>query len=163
MVNFFLQTKSIGVYLLLGWIAAPVKELLNKYVFDDWDYLRFLLVLICVDTALGFYKAILEKKISPEGFGQILKKFIIYFAALICGHVLSTFTVSGSIQTGFGYLNNVIYCAVIIKESISLFKNIAKIDPGVFPDKIISLLEGFENHPIKKKKDEENTIDTDVH
>ena len=154
-----MKMRSITVYLLIGWSLAPITRFVNEYVFSDWDYLRFLFVIMAVDTLLGLYKAILAKDISSKGYGMVIKKIIVYSAALIATNVLVKFTINGATQIAFGWMNSVVYSAIIAREAISIFENIAVIDPKAMPKRLLKYLKDFDSftgRPLKLK--DEQTI-----
>ncbi|MVT11388.1 phage holin family protein [Chitinophaga tropicalis] len=146
--------KAIVIYLTLGWAMAPVISWIEKYVFSDWEFLKFLFVIVSVDTALGLFKAIRQRQVSSKGFGMVLRKIIIYTSALVATSALTKFTVSGAPQVAFSFLGNVVFSAIMVREAISIFENIAEIDPGVLPGWILKYLQKFDSLTGKKLTDE---------
>jgi toxin secretion/phage lysis holin len=140
-----MQVKTIFIYLMYGWIIAPAISFIEKYVYSDWEFLKFLFVVIVVDTVLGLVKAFIKKNISSKGFAMVLKKIIIYSAALIATSALTKFTVAGAPQAAFGFLNNVVFSAIMVREAISIFENIGEIDPNVLPSWILKYLHKFDS------------------
>src|SRR5579885_3179777 len=118
LVSFFsINTKAFIVYTMLGWTFAPIVEFINKYVYNDWEFLKFLFVITSVDTMLGFVKAIKKKQVSSKGFSMIFNKIIIYSAALIATHTLVHFTIDNQAQVVFGWFDSVVFSAIIIRET----------------------------------------------
>lgn len=146
--------KVVFLYLSLGWVMAPVIGWVEKYVFSDWEYLKFLFVVMMVDTALGVYKAIVKKRISSKGFGMVLRKIIIYTCALITTSALVKFTIEGAPQAAFSFFNNVVFSAIMLRETISIFENIAEIDPNVLPKYLLKYLHRFDSLTGKKLNNE---------
>lgn len=137
--------KSIYIYIFFGWTLAPVVEYVDKYVFNDWEFLKFLLVITSVDTLLGFIKAIKLREVSSKGFSMVFKKLIVYSCALITTHALVHFTVDNKAIAVFGWFDYVIFSGIMVREAISIFENIATIDPGAFPKKILKYLRDFDS------------------
>lgn len=150
-----MHLKPIFIYLVFGWAVAPVVSWIEKYVYNDWEFLNFLFVLITVDTLLGLIKAIVKKQVSSKGFGMVLKKIIIYTSALITTSALVKFTVSGAPQAVFGFLNNVVFSAIMVREAISIFENIGEIDPNVLPNWILKYLHKFDSLTAEKLNNED--------
>lgn len=111
--------------------------------------------MLAVDTMLGLVKAIIQKRISSKGFGMVLKKIIIYSSALITTSAMVKFTVSGAPQAAFSFMNNMVFSAIMVKEAISIFENIAEIDPNVIPPFILKYLHKFNSLTGEKLDNEE--------
>lgn len=135
-------------------LFTPILFFFQTYIFNDFDYLKWLVVLISLDTLLGFGLAISRREIDKEKFGDILIKIIVYSSCLIVGHVLENFTVSGDTIPGGNYMKLLIYVAIIIKEAISVLDNTGKISKRLVPHFILSRLKGFdETGDFKSFKD----------
>lgn len=132
--------------MVFGWTLAPLIEFVNKYVFDDWEYLKFLFVIVMVDTCLGFYKAIMKREVSSRGFAMVFNKVTIYSCTLIATSVLVRFTVEGAVQTAFGWFDSVVFSAIIVRETISIFENTAEIDPKLLPRQLLRYLKAFDKY-----------------
>jgi toxin secretion/phage lysis holin len=143
--------KQYSIYLLLGWLFAPIIQFIEKYVFNDWDYLRFLFIIAMVDTALGTYKALLKRQFSSRSFGACINKIVVYMAALITTHVMISFTVHNKAYPVFSWFDTVVFSAIIIREAVSIFENIAVIEPGVLPSSMLKYLKGFDSFTGKEK------------
>lgn len=126
-------------------IASPVIIFLQKYIFADVEFLKWLVVLMVLDTVLGFVTAFKRKEVDPEKFGDILLKILVYGSCLIVGHVLENFTVSGSTIPGGQYMKMLIYVSILVKEAISIFKNLGKISKNFVPKSILKRLKAFDN------------------
>ncbi|GAB2993806.1 hypothetical protein GCM10027284_08720 [Cyclobacterium sediminis] len=141
------QTKGILVDLLdkgkWAIITAPIFLFFQTYIFNDFDYLMWLAVLVSLDTVLGFGLAICRREVEKEKFGDILIKMIVYSSCLVVGHVLENFTVSGRTMTGGEYLKFIIYIAILIKEAISVLTNAGKVSKKLVPVFILKRLKGF--------------------
>ena len=152
--------KTLIIYFFLGWTFAPIVKFVEKYVYNDWEFLKFLFVICIVDTALGFFKAIIQKNVSSKGFSMVFSKLITYMSALITTHVLVSFTIDKQVNIIFSWFNTVVFSAIIVREAISIFENIAIIQPGAFPKKILSYLKYFDSitgklDKLKPEKDQQ--------
>ena len=88
---------------LIALPLSPLLELFERYVFGDWEFVKWLIVLVCVDTVLGFVKHWLSKDISSKAYGMIGRKLIIYSCVLILSHVMGNFSIAGQVVDSFGY------------------------------------------------------------
>lgn len=148
--------KAAALYFLAGWSIAPIIQFINKYVFDDWEFVKFLVVLCMVDTAMGFVKAIKTKKVSSRGFSMVFYKIIVYASALVSTHVLVHFSIEHKVNAVFGWFDSVVFSAIVVREAISIFENISIILPGAFPTTILKYLSQFDS--ITGRAKEENKL-----
>lgn len=130
-------------------LAIPLSffiQIFERYIFSDWDYLKFLVVLIILDTVLGFIKHWLIKDVSSKAYGLIAKKLIIYSSVMILANVCRTFTIAGESQISLQWFS--IFCCtmLMVRESLSIVENIEIICPGTFPLWIIKRLKDFDNN-----------------
>ena len=148
-----IKIKVVGVYLIAGSAFAPLFKLVNKYLFSDWEFINFLIVICAVDTLLGFVKALKQKNISSRGFSMVFKKIIIYSCALITSHAMVNYTVGGKVNRLFTYFDFVVFSSIMVREGISIFENIASIDPKAFPKRILKYLRDFDSLTGEMKND----------
>ena len=139
-----LFTINIYVFLAVSVALTPLVNFLECYVFNDWDFMRFMIILIVIDSILGFWRALKANSISSKGFGMIFKKLFVYMSLLILSHVLVNFTIEGEQSLIFLWFDDLVYSAILLRESISILENIAIIYPNVISDKILEKLKDFE-------------------
>lgn len=157
--------------LFLATPLAPIVDLFEKYVFSDWEFVRFLIILIAIDTLLSWgYHLFIERDFSSKGFSQIFMKLIVYSILLILAHVMSSYRVNGEPSTTLIWMRSLICTALIIRESISIVEKLVKLNPKLVPSFILKYLKEFdkngfiENPPKKnrifrnKNKEEDETI-----
>lgn len=146
--------KTCLAYLYIGAVTSPFVDFFTNYVYDDVSYLKSLAVICLVDTVLGFYIAFITKTISPKGFSKIFKKIITYASALIMSHVLVSFTIHDKPFIVFSWLDTVIFSAIMVNEALSILENIARVYPGLIPDKLIKYFKNFDSFTGKSKENE---------
>ncbi len=147
--------KNAFLYLSKGYILAPITFYVEKYVFSDWEFLKFLFVICSVDTALGVVRAIKDKEISSKGFSMVFNKIITYSAALIATHVLVHFTVDHKTNLIFSFFDSMVFSAIVAREGISIFEKISLISPNSFSTKVLKYLKQFDSITGKPKRNEE--------
>ena len=133
---------------------SPLIELLEKYIFGDWVFVKYLIVLMVLDSILGFTKHWIAKDVSSQAWGMVAKKIIIYASVLIVAHVLSTFQIGGEPVDSFRWFRYVACSALIIREAVSIIENAEEILPGLFPKWIISRLKWFDDNWKKEVENE---------
>lgn len=135
--------------------SATLLEIANTYLFRDWAYLRWLGVLIVLDTVLGVAKAWKTHELSSLGANKGLIKIIVYSAALIVTNVLQNFTINGQHPAVLDWFAHFALVAMIIRESISVFENIAILNPSILPIWLLPRLKAIE-YEIGDKTFEKN-------
>lgn len=132
---------------LLIWAVSlgTIKSIVEKYIFSDWEFLMFLVVLVACDTILGFYKAWKSKTIESKAWGQVIEKFLLYSMVLIVANVLTKFTVNGDTSSIFNWIDDVFFGALLVREAISILENIGEIKPDFLPAWILKRLKKFDD------------------
>lgn len=150
--------KLLGVQfywkgILIGISLTPIFQYIKKYIFNDWEFLNWIFILIILDSFTGIWKAWKQKEVSSKGFAQVIKKIMIYCIFLIVVHILEFFTVKSKMNSVFGWIDNLAYSTLIVREAISIFENLAIIAPNIFPIKILEKLKYFNKDGKQKSND----------
>lgn len=128
-------------------VALPLTfltHIFEKYVFNDWQFLIALVVVVAVDTLLGLVYHFKSGTISNEGFSKLFIKFILYSCVLILSHVLVSFKINGSENVFFNWVDDALYSAIMLREAISILEKTARISPGLLPKWILKRLKQFD-------------------
>ena len=137
---------------LITMIALPITpfiELFEKYVFGDWEFVKYLVVLVVIDTILGFSKHYIKHDISSEAYGMIAKKIVSYSIVMIVAHVVATFRVGGEQIESLVWFRYFACSALMVREAISIIENLEVISPGFIPKSIVRRLSEFDSNTGK--------------
>lgn len=129
-------------------VSLPVNAILNfcsVYIFSDWEFVRYLVVAMVLDTALGFITHWRNKDLSSKAYGMIAKKLITYSAALILSNIVTNFTVHGERVGTLEWFGTFVCTMLMVRETLSIIENIEEISPGTFPKAIIKRLKLFDS------------------
>jgi toxin secretion/phage lysis holin len=137
---YFLATSKWLQSLALGVVLLPLLAIVQKYIFADWEFLRFLGVLIVVDTGLGVQRRWVAHAISSRGFSRLFKKAGIYLALLVLTHVLSSFTVHGEVNLFFKWFDTFMYSCMMAREALSILEHAALLEPRLVPRALLKRL-----------------------
>jgi hypothetical protein len=114
--------------ILIPELLQQSAALLQKYVFNDWNFIGYLLVVYVVDTCLGVWLSMKQRKHHSRQFRGMFDKFIQYGVVLIITHVLCEFTVDGQknsmLQMLVPNFKAVMYLAVLWAEVKSIDENL---------------------------------------
>ena len=133
-------------------IALPITpfiELFEKYVFGDWEFVKYLVVLVVIDTILGFSKHYIKHDISSKAYGMIAKKIVSYSIVMIVAHVVATFRVGGEQIESLVWFRYFACSALMVREAISIIENLEVISPGFIPKSIVRRLSEFDSNTGK--------------
>ena len=133
-------------------IALPITpfiELFEKYVFGDWEFVKYLVVLVVIDTILGFSKHYIKHDISSKAYGMIAKKIVSYSIVMIVAHVVATFRVGGEQIESLVWFRYFACSALMVREAISIIEHLEVISPGFIPKSIVRRLSEFDSNTGK--------------
>lgn len=143
-LNALIATITDKSLLSFSAALAGLKAALDTYFFDDWFFLIFLLVIIGVDTISGTYKAWKKKTLESRAYARLFEKLLTYGSLLVMAHVLMNFPIKGKPTGLFDWLDNVLYCLMMVREAISILENFAEINPKGISTKILARLKNFD-------------------
>jgi len=138
--------KAIVLILLLT-LSIPSDWLIKlgfyfeKYIFQDWGFVAYLIVPIMLDTLIGSYRAKKQGKFQWKKFDKIVDKLITYITILILVHVMTSFTIEDTTITVFQWMRITVFSALMAKEGYSILKNLAAMNRGYVPYWLLKKLE----------------------
>lgn len=141
----FLNFAKFKLPLCVSAILVPAMQLFEKYIFNDWEFIGFLIVLIALDTITGVWKHYKLNTVSSQGFGRFMVKVIVYGIFLIVVHVLGNFSDKPLVEEIFSWVDTLCYGAIVVRESISIIENLGAIQPGLIPVWVLKKLKQFDN------------------
>lgn len=132
-------------------IFAVLVKIINEYVFDDWQFVITMAVIIMVDTLLGVYKAWRNKQVSSALFSKVFKKMLVYMAILIATHAATHLQANGKQVSLLTWVDSLVYAAIVVREFISILEKAAALGV-ILPGGILKHLRNFgENSKFTKQ------------
>jgi phage-related holin len=132
------------VQFLLSAVLMPIIALVQRYIFADWEFMKFLLVLVAIDTMLSLYRHYHSNSINSKRFAIIIPKLIGYLLLLILSHVIVHFTVEGEQNSLFAWFQTFCYSAIIVREALSILEHFSLLFPSIVPKTILKRLRTIE-------------------
>lgn len=135
--------------------AAPFTVLaeLLKYIYQDWEFAKWIAVAIALDTLLGMVKAFIHKDLSSEEFWRrFWKKIVGYLALLILSNILTNYTVEGEVVGATQWIGTYLCSYMLIREAISVLENVNAIVP-IAPRWLLERMKDFNEKGEYIKKD----------
>lgn len=131
-------------FLAVSAAFGGIKTVFDTYIFSDWQFVLFLIVIILVDTVLGTYNAWKKKTLESRAYARLFEKILIYGGILITSHVLISFTISGTATGLFNWVDDLLFCMIMVREAISICENIGEIRPDLLNKKLLARLKKFD-------------------
>jgi toxin secretion/phage lysis holin len=129
---------------LLTFSLATPLQFVEQYLFSDWEFLKFLLILITIDTVLGMVLGWKSRKLSSSRFAKLFVKMIVYLTFLVLVHILAHFTVEGEKNNLFNWFSSIAYAGIMVRESLSILENLSGINPNLLPTWAIDRLKNID-------------------
>jgi phage-related holin len=136
-------------------LASPVFYIIETYFFADWEFLRYLLVVMLIDWAWGFGIAWKTRTVSQEGFKKFGSKLTEYGTLLILGHVANHIRSGGETITILSYFTTTIHGYLFVREAISILEKVARVSPKLVPEWLLNKLKVYRDSG-KITQDHEN-------
>jgi phage-related holin len=129
-------------------LAATLVATFQKYIFGDFEYVKWLLIVVLLDLITGITKAWIQEKthkaITSKGLRMTVVKFVQYGAFLVVTHVLANFQVNGAGLPAFSFIDSWAFFLLMLIEIKSVYENIVAIDPRWdFINKILAKINSF--------------------
>ena len=114
-----------------------------KYIYQDWEFAKWIGVAIAVDTTVSLVKHWLHKDISSEEFWhKFAKKIFVYIMLLILSNLLNNYTVNGHLIGSTQWIGEFLCVFMLLREGISIMENVNAIMP-VVPAWLLRRLKDF--------------------
>lgn len=113
------------------------------YIYQDWEFAKWISIAVVIDTVLGFIKHLMHKDASSKSFfSQFGLKIAIYIMLLILSNVLTNYTIHGSVVGATQWMGTYLCVFMMVREVLSCVENIQAIYP-IFPKSVVSRLKDF--------------------
>lgn len=140
----YLDLFKLKLPFLLAFTWSAIAGLFNTYIFNDWSFLVYLVIMIMIDTILGVWKAFKYGKLSSARFGGLVIKSVLYAIFLVVIHNLTNFSTNDVTKSIFMWVEELCYAALLVREAISIVENIGAIKPDLLPVWILKRLKSFD-------------------
>lgn len=110
-----------------------------QYVYQDWEFAKWIAVAITIDTILGVWKHFIHKDASSESFfSRFTRKIVIYIFLMILSNFASHATVVGPMQ----WIGTYLCVFMMVREIFSIIENIQAIYP-ILPKNFVKRMKDF--------------------
>jgi len=142
----YLELFKLKLPFLLAFTWSAIAGLFNTYIFNDWSFLVYLVIMIIIDTILGVWKAFKYGNLSSARFGGLVIKSVLYAIFLVVIHNLTNFSTNDVTKSIFMWVEELCYAALLVREAISIIENIGAIKPDLLPVWILKRLKSFDKN-----------------
>ncbi len=139
---------------MISIVSLPISVVANfsRYIFQDWEFAKWIGIAVAIDTILGVWKHLIHKDASSEFFFiRFGKKIAIYIVLLILSNVLGHCTVNGSVVGATQWIGTYLCVFMLVREGFSCIENIQAIYP-IFPTSFVRRLKDFNDKGEYLKK-----------
>lgn len=138
--------------------ALPFTFVVNMlhYVYRDWEFAKWIVVAVTVDTVVSLVKHWITKDLSSEEFWvKFSKKIFVYICLLILSNLLTNYTVNGHVVGSTMWIGEFLCVFMLIREAISILENVNAVMP-IVPVWLLRRLKDFNENGeyINKRKEE---------
>lgn len=111
-------------------IGTPVLYLFEKYVFNDWDFLVSIGLIVFFDTIFGAWLAIKEKRFSAtKGISGFAKKLAYIAMSVMLIGIIDNARIDGEASLFSDMIDSAALSVLMAFEAISAIKNLYKLNP----------------------------------
>lgn len=115
----------------------------TKYLFQDWEFAKWIAVAITIDTILGVWKHLIHKDASSESFfSRFTRKIVIYIFLMILSNFASHATVGGTVVGPMQWIGTYLCVFMMVREIFSIIENIQAIYP-ILPKNFVKRMKDF--------------------
>lgn len=115
----------------------------TKYLFQDWEFAKWIAVAIAIDTILGVWKHLIHKDASSESFfSRFTRKIVIYIFLMILSNFASHATVGGTMVGPMQWIGTYLCVFMMVREIFSIIENIQAIYP-ILPKNFVKRMKDF--------------------
>lgn len=140
---------------MISIVSLPLSIVVDysRYLYQDWEFAKWIGVAVILDTFLGVVKHLLHKDASSESFfSKFGKKIAVYIVLLVLSNILTNYTVQGSIVGTTQWIGTYLCVFMMVREGFSCVENIQAIYP-IFPTSFVRRLKDFNDKGEYIKKD----------
>lgn len=115
----------------------------TKYLFQDWEFAKWIAVAITIDTILGVWKHLKHKDASSESFfSRFTRKIVIYIFLMVLSNFASHATVGGTVVGPMQWIGTYLCVFMMVREIFSIIENIQAIYP-ILPKNFVKRMKDF--------------------
>lgn len=145
---------------ILALVAAfPLTVMVDvmKYIYQDWEFAKWICIAVIVDTVASIVKHWIQKDLNSEDFWyKFAKKIFVYILLMITSNMLTNYTVNGHVVGTTQWIGEYLCVTMLIREVFSIFENINGIMPIVSKSVLKHLKDFNENGEYIKKHEKDN-------
>ena len=114
-----------------------------QYVYQDWEFAKWIAVAITIDTILGVWKHFIHKDASSESLlCRFTRKIVIYIFLMILSNFASHATVGGTVVGPMQWIGTYLCVFMMVREIFSIIENIQAIYP-ILPKNFVKRMKDF--------------------
>lgn len=140
----------------ITYLIAPTAMLIEKYIFDDWSFLPYLLIAMCLDLITALMRVYLKQganEITSRGLRQSVVKSVQYLVFLITIHLITNIHVKGERIEIYDWMLDIAYTFLMVIEVRSIWENLTGMGDNFDLSEFTKRITNSEIFKIKKPDD----------
>ena len=131
-----------------AFVFGPIIYFIEQYIFNDWNFLITVVVLIFVDAIVMTFRALteLEYKIV-DAFKQFASKTFATVFTIMCISVIDLALIRGETNIIIEWVNGGFYAVLLVFFGVSILKNIYHIYPLEVISDILDRIDKWKGKP----------------
>lgn len=126
----------------MGTYGAGLLFFVEKYIFNDWDFLISLFILVFLDTIFGCLKAVKEKRFKVRaGLTGFALKIIILACTVFAIGVIDNSRIAGESTWFQGYVDAGAFAIMLGFEGASVLRNLYALKPSPIIEFVLKKLD----------------------
>lgn len=126
----------------MGTYGASLLFFIEKYIFNDWDFLVSLFILVFFDTIFGSLRAIKEGRFKVRtGLSGFALKIIILACTVFAIGVIDNSTIAGESTWFEGYIDAGAFAIMLGFEGASVLRNLYALKPSPIIEYVLQKLD----------------------
>jgi hypothetical protein len=138
--------------------GGAILRFFEQYIFNDWDFLVSLVLIILFDTLFGVILSIKNKNFSAMyGISRIVIKLLYITLGVMLIGIISNIRIDGETSLLYEYVDAGLFSVLIGFESMSALKNLYNLNPPTIIKKPIEKI----IHKMSKWLEYDDSISTE--
>jgi hypothetical protein len=128
--------------IIKGFALGPIMYFIERFIWNDWDFLTTLVLLILCDGLVMGIRSLLDHKyLIMHAFRDFAMKTLALTLTVLCTGLLDNAVIKGEASLLIEIVNSGFYAVLLLFVAISILKNIYGIYPLDFINDLLNKLD----------------------
>jgi hypothetical protein len=134
-----------------GFALGPIIYFIERFIWNDWDFLTTLVLLILCDGMVMAIRSLLDRKYEIiHAFRDFAMKTLALTLTVLCTGLLDNAVIKGEASLFIEIVNSGFYAVLLLFVGISILKNIYGIYPLDFINDLLNRIDKSRRNELDK-------------